>query len=179
MSKPTLQQIMKEFIDKELMKERLYTSIGTATDVDEVERKCNFTPIGDEGGQFDVRLQSAFAGELGVVMIPKEGSIIGVSFLNPTAGFVTLTSELEKILIDTELTQFNGGDNGGLINIEDAVTKWNNIESDLNTLKGIFGSWVPAPNDGGAALKALLSNYISDTLTPTTQSELEDKKVLH
>lgn len=176
---PEISELIAQFVDKELSKERLYTVIGTATNVNETDRKCNFTPVGDEGGQFDVRLQSAFTGILGVVLIPKENSIIGVSFLNRTAGFVSLTSELEKVLIDTSLTEFNGGDNGGLINVSDLVTKLNNLESDMNLLKAAFTAWVVVATDGGAALKATTAAWAAQILTTTVATELEDGKVKH
>ena len=176
---PELAEIMEEFISNAIKKEKIYTLIGTATDVDEVKRICNFTPLGDEGKRFDVRLQSAESLELGIVLIPKENSTIAISFMNTTQAFVSLTSGLEKVLIDTELVQFNGGDNKGLVNVVDLIKKLNNIEGDLNDLKAAISGWIPVPNDGGAALKAALTGYIAATFVPTTQTELEDTKVTH
>jgi len=176
---PETQEIIAEFIDQTIAKQKIYTLIGTAKNVDEDRRVCDFTPVGDEADRFDVRLQSVISETAGMVLIPKKNSIIGVTFLNRTAGFVSLTSTLEKILIDTDLTQFNGGDNGGLINIDDLITKQNIIEKDLNTVKAAISSWIPVPNDGGAALKVALTSWFSDILTLTVKQDLEDTKVTH
>ena len=112
-------------------------------------------------------------------MIPKEDSFIVASFFDRTTGFVSLTSELEKILIDTDLVQYNGGNNGGMINIDDLVGQLNKVEDDLNALKSALSGWIPVPNDGGAALKVALANFIADTLTPTLATDMEDDKVTH
>lgn len=76
---------------------------------------------------------------------------------------------------------FNGGDNGGLVNIQDLVTKLNNLEKDINNLKSIFGAWKPVPSDGGAALLTSLTTagWLTKTLSITKQSDLEDTKVKH
>lgn len=176
---PEVKELMDEFTGNSLKQEKIYSIIGTVSNVDEVKRICDVTPLGDEATRFDVRLQSAISKEVGIVLIPKDGSDVIISFMNKTQAFVSLTSTLEKILIDTDLVQFNGGDNGGLINIEDLVTKLNTLENDLNTLKTALSSWVPVPNDGGAALKALISTFAAATLTPTLQAELEDINVTH
>lgn len=176
---PEIPEILEEFISNALKKEKIYSMVGTAKNVDEVKRICDFTPIGDEADRFDVRLQSAESQTLGLVLIPKEGSFIIISFMNRTQAFVSLTSELEKVLVDTDLFQFNGGDNDGLVKIGDLIAKLNNLENDINNLKSIFSAWAPVANDGGAALKGLLATYSGDTFVPTLQTELEDTKVTH
>jgi phage baseplate assembly protein gpV len=68
----------------------------------------------------------------------------------------------------------NGGANGGVPLSAPLVSKINALESDLNTLKGIFTTWSPTPNDGGVALKALLGAYSSNSITPTTETEVSN-----
>jgi len=176
---PEIPEILKKFHDMFVSGDKIFTLIGTAKNVDATKRVCDFEPIGDEADRFNVRLQSVISETLGLVLIPKENSTIGISFLNSTMAFVSLTSKLEKILIDTDLVQFNGGDNDGLVNIKDLITKLNNLETDMNTLKAAFSAWVVAPTDGGLALKAITATWFADTLTPTIQTELEDTKVTH
>lgn len=176
---PNIKEILDEFVKSSLNQEKIYTVIGTASNIDETKRVCDFTPVGDEGQRFDVRLQSIESGILGMVLIPKDGSTIAISFMNKTQAFVSLTSELEKVLIDTDLVQFNGGDNKGLVNVVDLVGKLNAIESDLNTLKTAFSAWITVPNDGGAALKAITATWFADVFVPTLQTEVEDTKVTH
>lgn len=176
---PEPKEILDEWIANALKQEKIYSIIGTVSNIDEVKRICDVTPLGDEATRFDVRLQSAISKKVGIVLIPKDGSDVIISFMNKTQAFVSLTSTLEKILIDTDLVQFNGGDNKGLVNVVDLVSKLNTLENDLNTLKTALSSWIPVPNDGGAALKTLITTFAGATLTPTLQSELEDPLVTH
>jgi len=174
-----IREILEETIANQIDRENFYSIIGKAVNVNEDTRTCDLEPIEDEAPRAGMRLQSAESGTTGMVIIPKEGSFIVVSFFDRTTGFVSLTSEVEKILIDTDLVQYNGGDNGGLINISDLVGKLNALESEINTLKSMFSTWIPVANDGGAALKALSSSFTSSTLKATVNADMEDDKVTH
>lgn len=175
----SIREIFEEIIANQIDRENFYSVLGKAVNVDEATRTCDLEPIEDNAPRAGIRLQSAESGTTGIVLIPKEGSFIVASFFDKRTGFVSLTSELEKILIDTDLVQYNGGDNGGLINIDDLVSQLNKIETDINTLKSIFTTWIPVANDGGAALKALLASFSSSSLTPTVSTDMEDTKVTH
>ncbi len=177
---PGIREIIEEFIEKTINKEKFYSLYGTVKSVDEAARTCVVDPIGDEAERSEVRLQGDIGAVTGVVLIPKVGSVVGITFVNDTAAFVSLYTEVDKVLIDTATAVFNGGDNGGLINITDLITKLNNVEKDLNIIKGIFISWTPVANDGGAVLKGLATaSWAGDTLTPTIKGDLEDTKVTH
>ena len=121
--------------------------IGTVKSVDEVQRVCDVQPLMDDAAFLGVRLQGAEGLETGFVMIPKVDSYVIILPMDEFEACVVLTTEIDKILVDTELTQFNGGDNGGLINIEDLVSKLNNLENRVNLLgnyiKTTFGSTSP------------------------------------
>ena len=172
-------EILEEIIANQIDRENFYSVLGKAVNVDEDARTCDLEPIEANAPRAGIRLQAAESGTTGIVLIPKEGSFIVASFFDRTTGFVSLTSELEKILIDTDLVQYNGGTNGGLINIDDLVTQMNKAQNDLNSLKTALSGWIPVPNDGGAALKVALANFIADTLTPTLATDMEDDKVTH
>ena len=64
------------------------------------------------------------------MQIPKIGSNVIVVFYSPTVAFVVMVDEVDEILI-------NGGENGGLVNVEDLKSWMSNVESDLSTLKNI------------------------------------------
>jgi len=153
--------------------------VGTVKNVDETERKCDVEPIGDDGDRFDVRLQGAFGLNTGLVIIPKDGSVVVVTFINRTAAFVSMFTEVDKVLLDTDLFQMNGGSNGGLINVEDLVTQMNKAQNDLNSLKTALSGWTPVPNDGGAALKVALGNFFGTQLALTAKEDMEDTKITH
>lgn len=168
---PDTKEILDEWFANTIKQEKIYTLIGTATNVDETKRVCDFTPIGDEGQRFDVRLQSAESQTVGLVLIPKEGSDIAISFMNKTQAFVSLTSELDKILIDTTLVQFNGGDNGGLIKISELLARINKLEKAMDThVHPTAATGAPSPP---TPIPSVLP------VGQTTQVQIEDTKVTH
>lgn len=93
----TIPQILREFHDRFMGNERFYSVIGTAINVDETKRTCDFDPLEDDAIRTGVRLQSVISETQGFVLIPKEGSFIAVSFFDKSKAFVSLTSEIEKI----------------------------------------------------------------------------------
>lgn len=159
--------------------QEIYSLVCVVDEVNEDERTCSVTPLNGGVAVFGVRLQAAINQNVGFVAIPALNSEIVVTFLSKQSGYVALFSEIDKILIDTDQVEFNGGANGGLVNINDLVGKLNTIENDLNNLKATLAGWVPVPNDGGAALKASLASYNSSTLTPTLTSDIEDPSIVH
>jgi hypothetical protein len=153
-------------------KEKFYGEYGKALNVSESKRTCDFKPASDAATRTGVRLQALVDEKNGFAVIPKEGSDIAVVFVNKNKAFVANTSSVEKIV-------YQGGKNGGLINIDDIVTKLNNLEDDNNNLKTALSLWVPVTQDGGAALKAGLATYYAQRLIPTRKIELEDDKFTH
>ena len=174
-----INEIFEEFISKQIDRENFYSIEGKAVNVDEAARTCDLEPTEDIAPRAGIRLQAVIDETKGFVLIPKEGSFIVVSFFDRTTGFVSLTSEIEKILIDTDLVQFNGGDNGGLININDLVTQMNKAQNDLNSLKSAISGWIPVANDGGAALKIALGSFFGTQLNLTVKGDMEDTKITH
>ena len=92
-----IREIFEEFVNNELAKEQFYSQIGKAVNVDETKRTCEFEPIEDIAKREGIRLQSIISESKGFVLIPKENSDIIVTFLNRSTGFVSLTSQIEKI----------------------------------------------------------------------------------
>lgn len=89
-----------------------------------------------------------------------------------TIGQTTLTVEDGQITI-------NGGQNGGLVNISSLTSRFNAIENDINNLKTAFTTWVVAPQDGGAALKAAAATWAAAQLAVTQDENYEDTKIKH
>jgi len=138
--------------------------------VDDTEKTCEVETINDEMTIFDVRL-IANSGD-GVFITPSVDSIVGVCMINEVEGFVSLYSQIDSI-------QYGDGANGGLININDIVTKLNNLENDINSLKTAFTSWVAVPNDGGLALKTAAATWSGSSLTNTVVGDLENTTITH
>lgn len=173
-----IQQIIKD-------EEELYSVVGIVTSVDEDKRTAEIEPIDGSGTIFDVKLQANESGTTGLVTIPAEDSEVVVTFLSKDTAFVSLCTDVEKILIDTEEITINGGDNGGLINIEALVTKINAVEDALNSFITSFNSHthittatVSATAVPGVIAPPTVSS--TDTITDTlTVGDIEDDKITH
>lgn len=147
----TINDAIKEFFKRFVKSEEIYAKIGTVSNVDEVNRICDVEPIDGEAEILNVRLQSVTTSALGIVPIPKDGSKVVVNFLNNEAGFVSLYSEIDKLLIDTDLVKFNGGSLDGLVKINELTTKLNLLKTEVQAelvkiqtgLAGVGGVYTP------------------------------------
>lgn len=164
-----------------------YPIIGVVTSVDEGERTCEVEPANGDADILGVNLQANIEFDNGVVKIPAIESEVIVSFLTKESGYVSLFTELSKIIVDIggqtlELTEsgwvFNAGSNGGLININELKTQIDKNSSAISALLLTFNSWVVVPADGGAALKAVAIAQLAGKSTANL-ANIEDKKVTH
>ena len=152
--------------------------IGTVTSVDETQRICDVQPLMDDAAFLNVRLQGAEGLATGFVMIPKVDSYVIILPMDEFEACVVLTTEIDKILVDTELTQFNGGSLGGLINIEDLVSKLNNLENRVNLLGEYMKTHVHLdPVSGTTGIITPTPTYTN--LGITDRDDLEDTKITH
>ena len=166
---------------------------GTAKNVDANNRLFDIKK--DTGGADLVNVKMRCvggAGTKGIWMQPKNGAKCVVLQLNISEynNILLFCEEFEELIIessnnvklkmtDTGELWLNGDQYGSLIKIADLVSKLNTVESDLNTIKAVFSSWGPVPNDGGAALKTAASTWYGQTLTNTTEVMIENSKVKH
>ena len=90
-------EIFEEFFKNQIDKENFYSVIGKAVNVDSDKRTCDIESIEGNATRSGIRLQSVVSESKGFVLIPKEDSFIVVSFFDRSTGFVSLTSEVEKI----------------------------------------------------------------------------------
>ncbi len=178
--------------------------LGKVKKVDTDARTCS---IEDDGLEiFGIRLQCITDNDKSVVVIPKEGArALAVNIEGGDAYQMVSCSEIETLRIDVgdanieivedkiaiELGEstveiedgtitFNGGDNDGLVKIQELTNKLNAIEDYLNSLKTIFSTtWIPAAQDGGAGLKGAAADWSAQTFVKTQKSELENTKIKH
>lgn len=86
-----------------------------------------------------------------------------------------LIDQIDQLLINCKTNvQFNGGKLGGMVKVIDLVTRLNNLENDINTLKAALQGWTPASQDGGAALKAASLAWAGQHLQVTVRSDIEN-----
>lgn len=78
--------------------DEVYSVVGKVAGVDESARTCEVEPLNGDAVLFDIRLQGEQGRSDGVVVIPKVGSWVVVTFTEKTDGYVALCSEAEKVL---------------------------------------------------------------------------------
>jgi len=175
----TIEDALYKFFLKFLGKERIYSKTGVVSDVNETTRLCNVLPNDGSPLLYNVRLQTIKDSSTGFVVIPKNGTECIVSFINKSTAFLSSCEESDKLIVDCDtLIQFNGGTKDGLVTVNELVTKLNNLESDLNALKLVFGTtWIVAPSDGGAALKLATAAWAASTLSLTVKANIENTEI--
>jgi len=182
--------------------------LATVKEVDETEFFC--TVETDTDIQYsEVRLRAVIDGELkGFCFIPKLESVVLVGRIGGSDQlYVQLFSEIDKILFsyteDMEITfdmekiflrmkersieiteeaiTFNDGGKGSFAtDINKLVDKISAIEGEINSLKQVFTTWVPAPMDGGAVLKGAVASWAAQTIHPvTTVDSIKDELIKH
>lgn len=92
-----LNEVMQLHVRKGLDQEHLYSMVGKVSNVDSTKRTCDFTPIDGQAKRTGLRLQSVISEAKGVVLIPKDGTVVVATFFDTQTGFVSLMSELDKI----------------------------------------------------------------------------------
>lgn len=150
--------VILEKVRLDIAKEMFYSQHGTAKDVDKKARTCTFVPAGDDAERLNIRFQSLIASNRGLAIIPVEGSAITVSFVNKSTGVVIATEDIDEIV-------YQGGENGGLVNVDPLSTSINNIETKVNAILVWAATQTPP--------------LTLDPLILTSKTELEDEKFLH
>jgi hypothetical protein len=140
--------------------------------VDVVNYTCYCEPIGDYADVMDVKIIINPSYDKGLVIMPKVDSIVMLTFVSDSDAYISMFSEVDSIYLNGDLYE-------GLVKVNDLVTKLNNLENKVNALITAFNSWIPVPNDGGAALKTALTTWVGTSLTPTVKADLENITVKH
>ena len=157
----------------ELASSRAVTILGTATDIDEKERTCTVT---DDGvSYYDVRLQCITGGDKGVVVIPADGSqVLMIAVEGSDEYAVVMCEKADKVLIDadTEIV-INGGNNGGLVEIQELTDK-------INALVDAFNNHTHQVNTtGSATTQTGTAVAVATKAAALNKSDYEDEKVKH
>ncbi len=107
----------------------------------------------------------------------KTEVVVGGSYILVNNGKIKLFGGKENKEKNKE--EENDKSNGGLVKVKELTSKINALEASLNDLKSVFGTWTPAAQDGGAALKGAITDWASKELTVTQRTDIENPKVTH
>lgn len=139
----------------------------TVDQVDKEGKAMDVTGVVDQLEYYNVQLG------LGALCIyPKQGTVclVGIIEGQETDAFLISADEVDEIVL-------NSGTLGGLVKVGELTERLNEIEKDINSLKQKISGWTPVPNDGGSALKAVLSSYASELLKETQVKDIENERV--
>lgn len=144
--------------------------------VDWANRTMDAKGTGDEVDYLDVALGFGY-----VDIKPAIGTtcLIGVIDGQEVVTFLINAEEVELAEVRATNIVYNGGENFGLVKVKELTDIISELQRDLNSLKKAITAWVPAPNDGGSALKAAVTNWLSSTLKVVKQNDIEDTKITH
>lgn len=132
--------------------------------VDETKQTCTVQPTTDETEISGVSLGR------NIVFIPVIDSIVTVIFKSKTEAYISSAKDA-KVLI-------NGGENGGLININDLVTKINRLEDKLKSHKHVYNAYPSVPTLTTPA-SAFVPPDTTLVFTNTSKQEIEDETIKH
>jgi hypothetical protein len=158
-------------------------------EVDNVDgRTCTVNPVDGSAAIENVRLNAYSDGDQGLIISPKKGTYVIVGMISAVDTMVLMCFEIESIILNMGNTTLsitdgeilmNGGENGGMIVIENLVDKINAIENDINSLKQVFSTWVTVPQDGGAALKAASASWSANQIVNMQTADIENAVIKH
>lgn len=153
------------------------------TDSAETQYVCDVQLTASDGQPVfkSVPLRVLIGAGASFVEIPELNSNCLMCFRDGNSGRpqILMIDKVLKILVNCNEVIFNGGELGGMVKVIELTAKLNKVESDLNTIKAAFETWVPVPGDGGTALKTAASIWAGQTITPTEKADIEDTTITH
>jgi hypothetical protein len=139
---------------------------GVIISVDENEYTAEVKlDVDGEPIYYNVPLSVLIGSVGGFVPIPTIGSNCLLTFRDGNKGRPQLLfcDQLDKLLVNCNLVQFNGGNNGGMVEVVKLVDKLNKVEIAINNLQ-TWAATVSPP-------------YTAQPLTPTQRGDIENTKI--
>lgn len=128
--------------------------------------KCTVKRLFDDMEIEEVRLNCSTTENEGVVIVPKQDSMVLITSIDGRYWFVSQCSEVENITIDVkDKIVFNGGHNKGLVKIEELTKKLNELVTTFNEHTH------PVPNG--------TSGVTTQQAKPFDQSKYENTNITH
>lgn len=132
---------------------------------------CNVQTLDDEVEIIDARLQTEASN--GILLTPKVGSFVVVTPITDFEFVVVMFSAIDEI-------KFLDGSYGGLIKIQDLVSKVNTIEDKVNDIIDALKTHTHPGVTSGPSSTAPSADFVAITdLTNTSVSDIENTKIKH
>lgn len=135
--------------------DEVYSVVCTVSNV--TNESCDCTPVNGDADFIGVRLQASVS--TGIIIKPKDGSIVIVTMINKTTGYVAMFSEVDSIVL-------NGDNYDGLVRVNDLTTKLNQLITQLTTQLGLIATGIAT--GGGSYTPGTLSTFSATDYKNTT-----------
>jgi len=166
--KESLFETIGRYISAFVGKERYYSDTAIVKSVQD-DYTCT-VQVTDGALLEGVRLQQT-EGEEGFFVVPAVNSTVIISYTDSTTAYISMFSEIENIV-------FNGGDNGGLINITDLTAKLNGLVNEVRALKTALDGHTHIDVTAGAGISGIPSPFTAN-FSDFDKSDYEDDKFTH
>jgi hypothetical protein len=122
--------------------DELYSKVGKVISIDEAKRTCKVELVDGSAPVFSVRMQASISFEKGVFLKPVIGSDVLVSFLNKDFAFISLTSELDQVLVFSDDVQLGGKDGQAAVRGEDLNDNLKQLNSNIGSLVSLLDTFM-------------------------------------
>ena len=137
--------------------DEVYSIICKVSDVNAITKLCSCTPI--DGGAVIINVRLMADNKTGVLITPKNNSIVIVTMINKYTGYISMFSEVDEI-------QLNGDVNGGIVKVTELTTKLNLLVSELQAQLTLISAGINTA--GGSYAPTTLSTFIETQYTNLT-----------
>lgn len=174
------------------LKDLVQVFVCKVDSVDKVKRTCDCTPIGGDAATSLPGVRLMVENNDGFLVIPSVGSSVVVALSTKGLAYIYQFSDIDEVLIYVEgtpnpttfnlkqgLIQFNDGSFAGLVKVIELTQKLNNLENKVNDIITKYDTHTHAGVQTGGGSTATPSAIVTGTLTPTTQSEIENTLIKH
>ncbi len=152
--------------------------VVTSVTINSEKKVISCEPINSDSEFGEVDLSAEYNN--GLIIAPKVGSNIIIGFSAKVDPFVMMFSEIENIYLDVESDIIiNGGNNGGVVKVQDLVNKLNNIENKVNSLVSFTQTHTHSGVQTGGGTSGVPVVPVTGSLTNTTVNDLANTKLKH
>lgn len=174
--------ILYDLIDIYVKQNQFYSVMGTIQSVNSDNRTCVVKPNDGAPILNDVSLEADYdeSESKGFYVVPATESNVIVTFKSKDYGYLSAWTQIDNVVAKQGEWIFNRGDNLGLVKVTELTERLNDLEDLFTQLQQDFTNWTPVAQDGGAALKAVISTGFGVAQIPDSEvSDFENEDVKH
>lgn len=160
---------------------------ATVQSVDIASRTCICSAI---TGNASIEITARLMAEVddGFLLVPTVGSTVIVSYSKAVAPYISLFSQVDKVVlisgdygleINADGVKINDGSDGGLVKVKELTDRLNKLEDALGDLISKFNTHTHAGVTTGSGVSGTTATPSTKTVTQTDRADLENTTVTH